>query len=209
MSTLIDLDDVAALEKLGQALCKIPSVVISLTNSMIQIPEARKIILANFDSPEFGHNVEKVLLTSELKPIKRIAELETVTGTNDFSDFEEEDHEPTLPEQISLLEEKIEAISEPVRAPIKPVNVPTSKTEIRACALVNHLKETGKDHLTTHEIIHFLKSKLPDNCKINENIQNIRKVKQDVLNKATLMYPNVFLNKKKTGHKEVRLVLSS
>jgi hypothetical protein len=169
-----------------------------------------KKIRESYETADFKNAVEQVLLTSELKPIKRIAELETVTGRNDFSDLEEEDHEPTIPEQISLLEEKIEAISEPMRAPIREtVNIPTSKTEIRACALVDHLRDTGKDHLTTHEIIHFLKSKLPESCKINDNIQNIRKVKQDVLNKATSMYPNVFLSKKKTGHREVRLVLSS
>ena len=108
------------------------------------------------------------------------------------------------------MEPKIEAISEPIRAPIiETANIPTSKTEIRACALVDHLKETGKDHLTTHEIISFLKCKLPESCRIEDNIQNIRKVKQDVLNKAASMYPNVFLSKKNTGHREVRLVLSS
>ena len=97
-----------------------------------------------------------MLLTSELKTVQRIAELEEITGLNDYSDFDEEEHEPTIPEQISLLEEKIYAISEPTRAPTKePVNIPTSKTEIRACKLVNHLKKTGKDHLTTHEIISF------------------------------------------------------
>jgi hypothetical protein len=161
------------------------------------------------ETSDFKNTVERVLLTSELKPIKRIAELETVTGLNDYSDFEEE-HEPTIPERIDILTEKIEVISEPIRSPIKePVNIPTSKTEIRACALVDHLKETGKDHLTTHEIISFLKCKLPESCRIEDNIQNIRKVKQDVLNKAASMYPNVFLSKKNTGHREVRLVLSS
>jgi hypothetical protein len=84
-----------------------------------------------------------------------------------------------------------------------------SKTEVRASFLVSELKDSGKDHLTNHEIINFLKSKLPDSCKVNERIQNIRKVKQDVLRAASQMYPNVFLSKKKTGHKEVRLILSS
>ena len=86
---------------------------------------------------------------------------------------------------------------------------PTSKTEVRASLLVSELKDSGKDHLTNHEIINFLKSKLPDSCKVNKRIQNIRKVKQDVLRAASQMYPNVFLSKKKTGHKEVRLILSS
>ena len=51
--------------------------------------------------------VEKVLLTSELRPIKRIAELETVTGLNDYSDLEEEDdHEPSIPEGYNRLRKK-------------------------------------------------------------------------------------------------------
>jgi len=47
---------------------------------------------------------------------------------------------------------------------------------------------------------------LPQRIK---SVQNIKKVKQDVLNKAASMYPNVFLSKKNTGHREVRLVLAS
>jgi len=212
MSQLIDLEDSASLEKLGNALLKLPAFVVSMTKSMMEIPESRKIILEHVKpvlKNELDTSFDARLATSELRPLKRIAELETVTGLNDYSDFEEE-HEPTIPEQISLLEEKIKAISEPIRAPIiETANIPTSKTEIRACALVDHLKETGKDHLTTHEIISFLKCKLPESCRIEDNIQNIRKVKQDVLNKAASMYPNVFLSKKNTGHREVRLVLSS
>ena len=153
--------------------------------------------------------VEKVLLTSELKPIKRIAELETVTGLNDFADFEDDEREPNIPEKIEALKEEIQNIE--YKAPVSPTITlePTSKTEVRASLLVSELKDSGKDHLTSHEIIHFLKSKLPDNCKVNEKIQNIRKVKQDVLRVASQMYPNVFLSKKKTGHKEVRLILGS
>ena len=112
-----------------------------------------------------------------------------------------------LKEKIKIISEQLK---EPGRAPIRePANIPTSKTEIRACALVDHLKDTGKEHLTTPEILHFLKCKLPESCRIDDSIQNIRKVKQDVLNKATSMYSDVFLSKKKTGHREVRLVLSS
>ena len=153
--------------------------------------------------------VEKVLLTSELKPIKRIAELETVTGLNDFADFEDDEREPNIPEKIEALKEEIQNIE--CKAPVSPTSTlePTSKTEVRASLLVSELKDSGKNHLTSHEIIHFLKSKLPDNCKVNEKIQNIRKVKQDVLRAASQMYPNVFLSKKKTGHKEVRLILGS
>jgi hypothetical protein len=213
MSTLIDLDDVAALEKLGLALCKIPSVVISFTKSMIQIPEARKIILANFDSPEFGHNVEKVLLTSELKPIKRIAELETVTGTNDFSDFEEEDHEPTIPEQIALLEEKIGAISEPVRAPREEhVAKPEGVAENRAVTIYNEAKkalETGTRFFGTKQVNHILKNKVPEQYRVKEG-QNVGQAKKEAFVKLKKLFPGMFDFKPKTyGRKDVRLIFQS
>jgi len=177
-------------------------------------PEERNefIELILFDlikNPGFQNDFNNKLILSPLKPIKRIAELETVTGLNDFADFEDEEREPNIPEKIEALKEEIQNIE--YKAPISPTITlePTSKTEVRASLLVSELKDSGKDHLTSHEIIHFLKSKLPDNCKVNEKIQNIRKVKQDVLRAASQMYPNMFLSKKKTGHKEVRLILSS
>ena len=210
MSLLIDLEDLNALEKLGLALCKIPSVVIALSESMMTIPESRAVIIEHvINSCEFKTNVENVLLTSELKPIKRIAELETVTGLNDFTDFEDEEREPNIPEKMEALKEEIHNIE--YKAPVNSTTTlePTSKTNVRASLLVSEIRNSGKDHFTNHEIINFLKSKLPDNCKVNDTIQNIRKVKQDVLKAASNMYPDVFLSKKKTGHKEVRLILSS
>jgi len=210
MSLLIDLEDLNALEKLGLALCKIPSVVIALSESMMTIPESRAVIIEHvINSCEFKTNVENVLLTSELKPIKRIAELETVTGLNDFTDFEDEEREPNIPEKMEALKEEIHNIE--YKAPVSSTTTlePTSKTNVRASLLVSEIRNSGKDHFTNHEIINFLKSKLPDNCKVNDTIQNIRKVKQDVLKAASNMYPDVFLSKKKTGHKEVRLILSS
>ena len=158
--------------------------------------------------PDIRSWFDSMLITSELKPIKRIAELETITGLNDFADFEDEEREPNIPEKIEALKEEIQNIEYKATVSTSITLEPTSKTEVRASLLVSELKDSGKDHLTSHEIIHFLKSKLPENCKVNETIQNIRKVKQDVLKAASNMYPDVFLSKKKTGHKEVRLILS-
>ena len=158
--------------------------------------------------PFFRNYIENIIATSELRILKRLSAVETALGLNDFSDFEAEEREPNIPEKIEALKEEIRNIE--YKAPVSPTITlePTSKTEVRASLLVSELKDSGKDHLTSHEIINFLKSKLPDNCKVNERIQNIRKVKQDVLNAASNMYPDVFLSKKKTGHKEVRLILS-
>jgi hypothetical protein len=159
--------------------------------------------------PFFRNYIENIIATSELRILKRLAAVETAIGLNDFSDYENEEREPNLSEKIQALENKLDNFEYEPRISLKAAPEPTSKTEVRADLLVKELKDSGKDHLTSHEIIHFLKSKLPENCKVNEKIQNIRKVKQDVLRAASQMYPNVFLSKKKTGRKEVRLILGS
>ena len=151
--------------------------------------------------------VDSAIATSELQILKRLASVEQILGLDDYGTDEAE--APTLTQRIDKLEEQVKNSTASFKLPVDPAIQPTTKTEKRAVSLVDHLKDTGKDHLTSHEIINFLKCKLPDNCKINENIQNIRKVKQDVLKKAASMYPNVFLSKKSTGHREVRLVLGS
>lgn len=219
MSMLIDLDDISALEKLGQALCKIPSVVVSLTKSMMENTESRKIILdhvkTSFESPEFKQNVEKVLLTSELKTIQRIASLENVTGLTDFSDFEEEeDHIATLPEQITILSEKIESLSESTGTLIKaPDNIPIGKTEIRACKLIDHLRKAretvGNKFLSSNDIVNFLKNGLDEALRVQEG-QNVRQVKKEVLEKAVKMFPGqVFISQKSTGRKNLRIALKT
>src|SRR5664279_5884374 len=75
------------------------------------------------------------LATSELKPIKRIATVETVLGLNDMVDFEDEDRELTIPEKIDALKEEIRHIE--FRAPISPqVELkPDTKTGMRALHL--------------------------------------------------------------------------
>jgi hypothetical protein len=158
--------------------------------------------------PFFNTYIENFMATSELKILKRLADIEKALGLNGF---EAEDNVQNIPEELSLLAERIATIeSNPITYPIDTLEfLPHTKTEVRASLLVSHLKDTGNDHLNSHEIIHFLKCKLPEGCRINENIQNIRKVKQDVLKAAKNMYPNVFLNKKRTGRREVRLVLAT
>lgn len=208
---LIDTEDINSLEKLGLAMFNIPSLVIALTKRAVEIKESREIIIDTvLESPELRQNVETVLLTSELKPIKRIADLETVTGLNDFSDFEEEGREPSLPERISLLEEKLPELQ---GVTVKHTdNIPTSKTEIRACKLVERLKQAretaGGKFLSSAEIVGFLRNGLEDALKVKDG-QNIRQIKKEVLEKAAKMFPGVCINQKSTGRKDLRLVLKT
>ncbi len=149
------------------------------------------------------------LATSELKPIKRIATVETVLGLNDMVDFEDEDRELTIPEKIDALKEEIRHIE--FRAPISPqVELkPDTKTGMRALHLITRLRDSGKQHLTHKEIKSILTSDLPEDCKIDAKCKNPRKTIIDVLNEAVDLCSDVFLDQKKKGHKEWRIVLKS
>ncbi len=165
--------------------------------------EVRNIVVSELDN-----SFDSRLITSELRPVKRIAELETVTGLDDFS-IEDEDRVLNIPERIEVLEEGIRNGEFGVNVSPRIEREPTTKTEYRATLLVKALETSGKDHFTANEIMNFLKCKLPDSCKIDDAVKNIRKVKQDVIRAAKEMFPRVELNKKKTGHREVRLILKS
>jgi len=156
--------------------------------------------------------IENILATSELKILKRLAAVETVLGLDDYSDFEDE-QKMSIPEQISLLSERIDTRTEPVvQAPIKePASMPTSKTEVRAVELVEHLQNTQERNnevfMTSREIMSFLKYDLPDEYSIGNKVKNPRQIKKDVLEKAVEMYPDIIcLSKKRSGNKNVRIV---
>ena len=141
---------------------------LNLFYSLAQDPEIQPDIRTWFDG---------MLATSELNLVKRIAALETTTGLYDFSDLEdEEEHEPTIPEQISVLAEKIDNITitttkGPLIAPIiEPVEIPTSRTGMRALLLVEHLKTnvkeiSGSKYISSAGIARFLKSHIPEDLQ--------------------------------------------
>jgi hypothetical protein len=158
--------------------------------------------------------VENILATSELKILKRIAAIESKLGLNDL-DFEDEDHELTIPEQLSLLAERIDIITEPVTSqdPIKPVVDTNPKTtlEHKASALVEHLKtnvkpRNGEVFLNTREIIQFLKYEITEAYRLKD-IQNPRQAKKDIVEKAKKMFSDLIsLDKKKHGNRDIRIV---
>lgn len=155
---------------------------------------------------ELDNSFESRLIMSELRPIKRIAELEEVTGIEVDDD---EEREPNIPDRIQDLEYKISNFE--FRPTVSPdiAKTPDTDTEKRAVCLVNALEASEKDYFSARDIMEFLTCKLPDYCKLDDSIKNVRKVKQDVVRKAAEMFSNVRINKKTTGHKDVRLVLVS
>jgi len=148
--------------------------------------------------PFFRNYIENIIATSELRILKRLAAVETALGLNDFSDFEDEDHELTIPAQLSLLAERIDNITEPMTSQetVKHDSVicPQTITEHRACELIDHLKNdiarrNGEVFLTSREIMIFLKDGINVEYRIKKNVKNIRQVKKDVIKKAFEMFP--------------------
>ena len=163
--------------------------------------------------PIFRMYIENILATSELKILKRLAAVETLLGLDDFSAGGDEEHESTIPEQLSLLAERIDDITELAKRESIPEPVPilTTKTEIRANLLVEHLKNdvkerTGGKFLSSEEIVSFLRYGIDELYRVQEG-QNIRQTKKEVLDKAVKLFPNnVYLNQKSHGRKNVRII---
>ena len=163
--------------------------------------------------PIFRMYIENVLATSELKLLKRLAAVETLLGLDDFSVGGDEEHELTIPEQLSLLAERIDNVTEPVQRESIPEPVPilTTKTEIRAHLLVEHLKNdvqerAGGKFLSSEEIVSYLRYDIDEPYQVREG-QNVRQTKKEVLDKAVKLFPNnIFLSQKSHGRKNVRII---
>jgi hypothetical protein len=163
--------------------------------------------------PIFRMYIEHILATSELKILKRLAAVETMLGLDDFSADGDEEHELTIPEQLSLLAERIGDITKLAKRESIPEPVPilTNKTKIRAYLLVEHLKNDGQDRsgdkfLSFEEIVHFLKYEIDEPYRVREN-QNVRQTKKEVLDKAIKLFQNnVFLSKKAHGRRNVIII---
>jgi hypothetical protein len=163
--------------------------------------------------PIFRMYIENVLATSELKILKRLAAVETLLGLDDFSAGGDDEHESTIPEQLSLLAERIDDMTELGKRESIPEPLPilTTKTEIRAHLLVEHLKNdvqerSGGKFLSSEEIVFFLRYGIDELYRVREG-QNIRQTKKEVLDKAVKLFPNnVFLSQKSHGRRNVRII---
>lgn len=141
---------------------------------------------------------EEFIATSELQVLKRLSTVETALGFNDPED-EDEDEEPTIPDQIKALSEKIENASvKPQEEPeIDLPVVPETTLERKACALVEHLKEKVKPRndqvfLNSKEIISFMKTELPEDLRLKE-VRNPRQAKKDLLEKAEKLFADTVM----------------
>jgi len=188
-------------------------------------PEFKNVIKSLFftlleEDSEFKETVRGFIdcsiTMSEHNILKRISTTEKVLGLSDYPAFcDEEEHEPTIPEQIKELSDRIEQPLSKSTESIKMDTeiIPQTVTEHRAQELIEHLKNdiaprNSEVFLTSREIMIFLKDGINVEYRIKKNVKNIRQVKKDVIEKAFEMFPtSVSLSKKSNGHKEVRVVL--
>lgn len=140
--------------------------------------------------------IGEFMATSELKVLKRLSALETALG---FNEPEDEDEEPTIPEQIKQLSEKIENASiRPQEEPeIDLPVVPETTLERKAYALVEHLKEkvqprNNQVFLNSKEIVSFMKTELPEDLRLKD-VRNPRQAKKDVLEKAVKLFSDTVM----------------
>ena len=154
--------------------------------------------------------VDYSIATSELEILPRLSVVETDLGHNDFA-FDEE-HVPTIPEQLKELSNRIE---QPLNKPTESIKIelPVIKTtlEHKASELVEHLKtnvkpRNGEVFLNSREIMTFLKHEIPEEYRL-KNIQNPRQAKKDIIEKAKKMFSDfISLDKKKHGNRDIRIV---
>ena len=161
--------------------------------SLVQDPEIQPEIQTWFDG---------MLATSKLNLVKRVATIETVTGLDDFSDLEDEEREPTLPEKINLLAEKIEQIESNSQAYTTIENqeifIPETKTEKTVIELAKFAAslpvKDGVKAITPTLFHHFRKHILPE--ELRPNTINPRQWKKDVSDKMRELCTSIKPDKK-------------
>lgn len=180
--------------------------------------------------PIFRMYIENILATSDLNILKRLSDVETALGLNNFGDFEEE-HETTIPEKLSMLEEKISNVTKIVdpglvsTGTIKPelvnrklVNPPQSVTDIRADFLIEYMElntEPIPDPcfanlelliLDSKKFRFFIEKVLPEQYR-PKHMKNLRKLKRDIFERAAERHEKVMVDKSEHGNKELRLIV--
>ena len=152
----------------------------------------------------------ELLETKELLAIslQRNTQLENAIFEHDSEGeiIRDEDNQPVLNITKSI-EKPIEE-----KAPELPI-IPTTSLEIKASAIVEHLKEKVKPRndavfMNSNEIINFLKCELPENMRLKEDARNPRQAKKDLIEKAIKLFSNsVMIIKNKSGNKVTGIAL--
>jgi hypothetical protein len=217
VSLLIDLEDTASLEKLGQALLKIPSFVTSFTDKIIKTPETRELL---FNSPEFKTAVDTAIVLSDNKILPRLRSVEKVTGNYSFEPWEE--HDPTITEQITELKDKI-SYFESARVILPANQEPEIKEDLliqnttltqKANAIYEYLKQkvkpnwAGKTVIENEGIYSFFFEIIEEKLRWPDKLRGKRTAKKSIIERAVELHPHELeLVKNKSGNKITGLAL--
>jgi len=140
---------------------------------------------------------------------KRITQLENAFFKHDSEGdiILDEDNNPEISIILRAPENPIEEVIE------LPIIIPTTSLEIKASAIVEHLKEKVRPRndavfMNSNEIINFLKCELPENMRLKEDARNQRQAKKDILEKAVKLFSNtIMIIKNKSGNKVTGIAL--
>ena len=156
--------------------------------------------------------VDYSVATSDLKILKRLSVVETDLGHNDL-DIEEE-HKPTIQEQIKELSNRIEQpLNKSTEEEITEFYIPHTTLDLKASELVRHLKEDVKPRnnevfMNSREIINYLKTAIPEELRLKD-IRNPRQAKKDILERAVKMFSGIVcIVKNKSGNKVSGIALT-
>jgi hypothetical protein len=121
-----------------------------------------------------------------------------------------------------VIDENDEPVISPnlTKAPEKPTEeekyespiIPQTSLELKACALVDHLKEKVKPRnqevfLNSREIVDFLKTEVPEDLRLKD-VKNPRQAKKDILEKAVKLFSDtVMIVKNRSGNKVTGIAL--
>ncbi len=164
------------------------------------------------------------LATSEIRPVQRLAEIETVLGIDDFS-YDDEDHEPTIPDHITKLYDMVSKINTTLKPELidRSLVAPSKNiTEIRADFLVEYMKKSTDlpkavspfanidiRVLDSRNFKKFVENYLPKEYQ-PESMKNLRKLKRDVFAAAEKRCStnDIFVDKADHGRSELRLIFA-
>ncbi len=164
------------------------------------------------------------LATSEIKPVQRLAEIETVLGIDDFS-YDDEDHEPTIPDHITRLYDMVSKINTTLKPEILDrslISPSKNITEIRADFLIDYMKKStdlpkavspfaniDSRIMDSRNFKKFVENYLPKEYQ-PESTKNLRKLKRDVFDtvEKRCSTNDIFIDKADHGRKELRLIFA-
>ena len=155
--------------------------------------------------------IDYSVATSDLKILQRISTLESMLIADDLN-FDDEEHIPTIPEQIKELSNRIEQpLNNSPTEPNEATPVIETIRDMKTCALVEYLKTEAKPNdfgqfvIDMKELVTFLTAKVSEELRVKKVS---RQLKADLFERAVKLFPDiVYIKKSPSGNKTKMLAL--